>query len=98
MEFNRDHYFTIGLILLALGAQLRYVDSYQLTEPATRFLAEKFHQKPAVAQTPLTAFFGTPPPIMPKKTVRPPDWIGWALLSVGAVLVLQALGMRRPGS
>lgn len=33
----------------------------------------------------------------PAKTFQPPEWIGWALLSIGAVLVLHSLAMPKPG-
>jgi hypothetical protein len=33
----------------------------------------------------------------PRKVLQPPEWLGWCLISVGAVLVLHSLAMNRPG-
>ena len=33
----------------------------------------------------------------PRRTIHPPEWIGYALLSVGSVLVLHSLAMKKPG-
>ena len=32
-----------------------------------------------------------------KKTVKPPDWLGFSLISIGAVLILHSWGMKKPG-
>jgi hypothetical protein len=34
----------------------------------------------------------------PRRTLRPPTWLGFALISIGAVLVLHSLAMKKPGS
>jgi hypothetical protein len=34
----------------------------------------------------------------PKKVVQPPEWLGWCLMSIGGVLVLHSLAMRKPGA
>ena len=96
MELNRNHYLGIGMILLLLGLQFRYVDSFQLTDTTTKFLAKRMKKETAVAQSPLAAIFGPAKPDTVRKTVRPPKWLGWSLMSIGAVLVIQSLGMRRP--
>jgi len=98
MELNRDHYFMIGLVLLLMGAQFRYVESFQLNAEATRFLAEKLNQQPSLSTNPLAAMMpDSADPLAIKKTIRPPKWLGWALLSIGSVFALQSLGMRKPG-
>lgn len=98
MEFNRNHYFGIGLIVLLLGLQFRFVDSFQLNEATTKVLAKRMKKETVVSQSPLFTLFGQANPIPIKKTVRPPKWIGWSLISIGGVLVVQSLGMRKPGS
>ena len=95
MELNRNHYFGIGLIVLLLGLQFRYVDSFQLTEDTTKFLAKRFKKETVVTQSPLAAIFGKANPVSTKKTVRPPKCLGWSLISIGGVLIVQSLGMRR---
>ena len=42
MEFNRNHYFLAGLVVLFLGIQMRMVDSFILSSESTRFLASRF--------------------------------------------------------
>jgi hypothetical protein len=33
----------------------------------------------------------------PRKVLQPPEWLGWCLMSVGAVLVLHSLALQKPG-
>jgi hypothetical protein len=33
-----------------------------------------------------------------QKTIQPPEWIGWCLMSIGGVLILHSLAMRKPGA
>lgn len=99
MELNRNHYFLIGIVFILLGVQLRMVDSYVLNAPATKFVAEKFgspDQQAASAAIPTleTAASGSSASL---RTVKPPIWMGWAAISIGAVLVLHSLAMPRPG-
>ncbi|HVW39580.1 MAG TPA: hypothetical protein VHB99_19815 [Pirellulales bacterium] len=91
MELNRNHYFMAGVVLLLLGIQLRMIDAFVLNESTTRFLS----QRAGGAATAAAILPSIGP--APRKTVRPPDWLGWALMSVGSVLVLHALAMKGPG-
>ncbi len=94
MEFNRNHYFLAGLVVLFLGIQMRMVDSFVLSSESTRFLATKFTNAPGAGiatMVPAGSNAG------PRKTLRPPEWLGWALISVGSVLVLHSLAMPKPG-
>ena len=36
-------------------------------------------------------------PVPQHRTFQPPTWLGWALMSVGAVLILHSLAMGKPG-
>lgn len=96
MEINRNQWFLVGLVILFLGIQFRVVDSFVLTAEATEFLAER-------AGSPLAAVgsggesLASAKPTM-RKTVRPPEFIGWALLSISATMILQSLAMKKPGS
>jgi len=97
MEFNRNHYFVVGLILVLFGIQLRLVHSYLLTPESTRFVAERIERKkPITRYEPLATLMTITSPT-PRKTIVPPRWLGWSLISVGAVLVLNALTMKKPG-
>ncbi|MDY0168658.1 MAG: hypothetical protein RBS80_19070 [Thermoguttaceae bacterium] len=94
-DLNRNQLFLAGLLFLFLGLQLRAVESYKLTPELTQFLAERTgHPLASVnAATPALTQSGRP---LAQKTIRPADWIGWAMLSLSATLILQSLIMRRP--
>ena len=92
MELNRNQYFFIGLVLLLVGLQFRMVSSFVLTEEATRFLAERTHSADDATMM-LVSDSGS----MPKKKVDTPNWLGWCLMSVGCVLSLHSLAMKKPG-
>jgi hypothetical protein len=97
MELNRNHYFAAGVIALLLGWQLRYVDSFVLNEKASTYLAQQFSEGPSVAAVgpDLRRFLGPTPQF--RRTVRPPRWVGFSLLSLGGVLVLHSFAMRPAG-
>ena len=101
MEFNRNQYFMMGLVLLFLGLQIKFVDSYVLTEDAATFVAKRLGKdKPAESTGLLANSFAsmTSTASAPQhRTVKPPAWLGWAFISVGAVLILHSLAMTKPG-
>ena len=41
MDLNRHQFFFIGLLVLLIGVQVRYVSAYVLNPEATQFLAER---------------------------------------------------------
>ena len=90
MEVNRNQWFLVGMIVLLLGVQLRVVDNYVLKESTTRMLADK------TLKTKLEREVVAAAPVIPRKVLRPPEWSGWCLLSIGSVLILHSLAMRRP--
>ena len=101
MELNRNQYFLIGLVCLFIGMQLRTIESYVLNAPASQFVSEKVrlvsrNNSPEVT----SALQGNPKnadiPVATHRTVKPPVWLGWAFISVGVVLVLHSLAMKRP--
>lgn len=93
MELNRNQYFFLGIVILLMGVQLRLVSSYVLTAEATRFLAERTQSDGDGAMLSLANDLGAGA----QKVIEPPEWLGWCLMSVGAVLVLHSLAMKRPG-
>ncbi len=95
VEFNRNQYFMVGLILLFVGIELRLVDSFVLNEPSSKFVTEKLGSKREVAATQMFNATGMSG-FVPKRTVKPPRWIGLCLIAVGAVAVLHSLALRRP--
>jgi hypothetical protein len=94
MEVNRNQWFLMGLVLLLLGLQFRTIDSLVLTPELTKFLADHTGHPVAAAQQTMAAFMRAEP--VAPKTLRPPEWVGWSLISIGAVLVLHALSMKKP--
>ena len=96
MDINRNQWFLAGLLLLMLGIQFRLVDSFVLTPKATKVLAKQVGHPAAGASDAAEAVSGKSAPLL-KMNVRPPDWLGWSLVSFGAVLILHSLAMPRPG-
>ena len=96
MDLNRNQFFFLGLVVLLIGVQVRFVSSYVLNPKATKFLAERTGQS---SSTTTASFFamtsGTD--AAPRKILQPPEWLGWCLMSVGAVLVLHSLALQKPG-
>ena len=97
MELNRNHYFAVGIILLLLGLQLRMVESYVLNEKTSQFIQKRIDKRNGRSNAnPFSGLLTIPTPT-PQRTIRPPRWLGWSLISVGAVLALHSLAMRKPG-
>ena len=96
MDINRNQVFVVGMVLLFLGIQFRLVDAFVLTPKATKLLAEQTKHPVATASDTVEVLAGLSPSL-PAKTLRPDDWVGWLLMSVGAVLILHSWTMARPG-
>jgi hypothetical protein len=97
MDITRNQYFFAGLACVLLGLQFRMVESFELTPEFTQFLAQRTgHPLASVNAAAQTLTQSEKPPA--KKTVRPPDWLGWSLISLGSVLILHSWGMKKPGS
>jgi len=94
VELNRNQFFFLGVVILLIGLQFRMVSSYVLTEEATRFLAERTNKSSSSASfVSFTSDLGA----LPNKVINPPEWLGWCLMSVGSVLILHSLAMKKPG-
>ena len=100
---NRNHFFLLGLIILYLGLQCRFVESFVLNEKASRYLASRSEDTEAstpgvnLARKVQPDFAAAGGASSPQKTVTPPIWIGWALISISSVLILHSLAMPKPG-
>lgn len=91
-----NRFIIAGILSLLIGLQLRAVDSFVLTQEASNFIAEKQQQSRMSQSNPYEfqpSLLSTGP--VPKKVVRPNRWLGWAMLSVGAVLCLHGNTLRR---
>jgi hypothetical protein len=96
MDITRNQYFFAGLACLLIGIQFRMVDSVELTPEFTQFLAERTGHPLAAVNAATQSLTPSERPIA-KKTVIPPDWLGFSLLSIGAVLILHSWAMKKPG-
>jgi len=100
MEFNRNQYFMAGLVVLLVGIQLRLVDTFVLNERTTHFLAQKMQQMKssqlASTSEAATLITSAPPP-MTKHRLKRPKWLGYSIISIGGVLVLYSLALKKPG-
>ena len=93
MDIDRNRYFMFGVILFLLGLQFRLVDSFVLNENSTRAL-QRFAQRSKIVDSNLATNVymqvGSP-----KKNLRPPNWLGFVLLTVGGVMSLHAMVLPR---
>ena len=96
MEFNRNHFLILGVVLLFVGLQLKKVESFTFNERISRVINERMASSEGDADGTLRPFMASIGPT-PRRTVHPPEWLGYAFLSVGAVCVLHSLAMKKPG-
>ncbi|MCA9162335.1 MAG: hypothetical protein R3C99_15480 [Pirellulaceae bacterium] len=96
MDIKRNQVFMAGIIVLFLGIQLRMVQTYVLNEQTTQVLAKHMRQSEVASTNIFPALYSAVAP-PPRKSLTPPKWLGWALLSTGAVLVLHSLAMPKSG-
>jgi hypothetical protein len=89
MDLDRNRYFMFGVILFLLGLQFRLVDSFVLNESSTRAL-HRFAQRSSIADNNVATNVYMQV-ATPKKSLRPPNWLGFVLLTVGGVMSLHAL-------
>lgn len=83
--------FMAGLVIFMLGLQLRAVDRFILSKRATSLLNRHF---PAAAESnkidSLLSYDVSDldsAAAVERRSVHPPDWLGWSLMSVGTVLI-----------
>ncbi len=91
MEFNRNQFFLLGMLLLLLGVQFRLVESFQLNDKAQKMFA---HGQATPQATVVSLIPDNSP--LPHKVIHPPQWLGYSLISIGSVLILHALAMPKP--
>lgn len=87
---KNQYILIVGLLLFLTGVQLRMVDSFTLSEPSSHFVSAQMGAGPAMQQS----VWGNGPG---RKIVQPPRWLGLALMSVGSVLALKGIALRRAG-
>jgi len=77
----------LGTVLLLLGLTVFKVETVTLTEDSTRFLAQQTEQpeQTLVSTVPI------------KRTIAIPGWPRFLIVSLGAILMLHAVAMQKPG-
>jgi hypothetical protein len=98
VDINRNQFFMIGLLLLFLGLQLRLVESYVLNAKASEFLAKRLPKQQQTNPYDRMQLYMAAQGPAPLRKIVPPKAVGYLLLSVGAVLTLHALSMKKPGA
>ena len=93
---NRNQFFMFGVIALLLGLQFLVTYEYVLTPACTKFLAEKTGHPMSGAIETADTFSFSQATVAPSKTLQPPPWLGWLFSSIGAVLILHAMALKRP--
>ena len=96
-DITRNQFFFAGLACLLIGIQFRVVDSFELTPQFTQFLAERTGHPLASVNAAAGTLTQSDKP-MARKCVQPPEWLGFSLISIGAVLILHSFGMKKPGT
>lgn len=97
MELNRNQFFLLGMVIFLLGVQFFEVDHFVLTPKCAKLLADKTGHPMAAAIEAADKFSGTGATVAGPYPLKPPDWLGWFLMSTGAVLILHSLAMKKPG-
>jgi hypothetical protein len=96
MDLNRNHYFIFGVVLFLLGLQFRYVSSFELNEKSSKMIEKRFGSATVAHNQPFAPLFAGVRPST--RVVHPPSWLGWSLRSIGGVLFIYTLSMKRPGT
>jgi hypothetical protein len=91
MRVKRHHLLLGGLLLFFAGVQFRLVESFTLSERSSHFVSAQLGNRGGME--PQTLWQNMPS----RKVVKPPRWLGLALMSVGSVLTLKSLSMKNAG-
>ncbi|UUO05874.1 hypothetical protein M4951_21215 [Blastopirellula sp. J2-11] len=86
------HAIYLGVILLLAGVTLKSVESFTLTPTATRLLSR--HAGPSTETTEGALQSMIVENTDQRHMIRPRSWIGWGLLSAGAVLVVHGIILK----
>lgn len=95
VEFNRNQWIMIGVVLLLMGIQLRYVQVFVLSERTTQFIAKRMQDIELASNDPGTSMAAAAPIV--KKRIEPPRWLGLAFLSAGIVLTVHGMSLKKQG-
>ncbi len=95
-NLTRNHYFFLGMLILLVGLQFRFVQTYKLKQPVAKYIAKKIHKTaPGEEPTPEAAYVQSGGDIPDnKRSVQPPKYLNLSCISIGAVLILHGVAMR----
>ncbi len=85
---------TLGIVVALLGYQLRAVETYELNAEASRFVETRLKQVPIRQEGAYDTILPSLGPT-PRKRLTHPRWVGLAFMSIGAVLILHGISVRR---
>jgi hypothetical protein len=97
MDFDRNRYFAIGVLLFLLGVQFRMIDSFVLNETSTQAISRMAADSQLASQNFTTSLYSNWAP-QNNKRITPPKWLGFALLTVGGVIALHAMVLPKANS
>ena len=83
----------LGIVLLLLGVQFRKVETFVLNEKASHFVERRMRNgaiRTEGGYDPMILSTGT----VTRKRLTHPRWVGWALISMGVVLVLHGMTLK----
>jgi hypothetical protein len=86
---KRQHLLFVGLLLFFVGLQFRLVESFTLNEKSSRFIAAQVSRGAPIQQQSMWEVGSG------RKVVQPPRWLGLALMSVGSVMALKGISLRK---
>ena len=95
-DLNRNQFFLLGVLFALLGGQFRLVETVVLTPEAAKLLVGAPRPAPTASFSLPNLLPGQQGPTANLRTIRPPDWLGYSLLSIGAVLILHAMALPKP--
>ena len=87
-----------GILVLFLGLQLRAIESYVIKEEAARWWLKNVKKEASFvsAATTEVALNAPEPVTRSKRTITPPRWIAWVLISFGGVVILHSMALAKP--
>ena len=97
MKMDRNRWLLVGLLVLFLGLEFRFVERVTLTQEMSETLAFNKEPEAANAAARFGQIFPAVGPTIPQQSFNLPRWMGWLLISVGSVIVLQSFVMPKPG-
>jgi hypothetical protein len=94
MDISRNQWFMYGVLIVLIGLEFRMTDSMVLNEKTSQIIAQQLHSQELASAGPIKSAYMSRPPES-RRTVKIPRWLGLSLVSVGSVLILHSLAMKK---